>query len=952
MIRKKLIRTTAVLTAFILAFTTMACGQTSSTSSQEASTTAAELVLESAQDDTEKETLRAILRAAGEDDTDADESGKSETVYVNTEADGSVKEIVVSNWLKNPDGADSLKDDTTLTDIVNTKGHETYTTGPDGTITWDAGGADIYYQGSTDKELPVEVKVSYKLDGKDIAPEELGGKSGKVTIRFDYKNNSRTLATIGGKTQEIYTPFAMISGVMLDADKFAGVKVSSGKVISDANNYVVVGYAMPGMNESLSISDEDLKDMDVDREDVDIPDYVEITAYTADFELPMTITYASADLLNDLDISKLTDRLDDMDEDIDELTDASGKLVDGTGELRDGVKKLYDGTDDLTEGVDKLADGAKSLADGAGELKDGAGALASGSAELAGGAQTLANGTQSLYDGSGDLKAGIMRLYNGTGQLADGVGAYADGATQLADGATKLGSGAEQLSSGFGQLADGVSQFTEGIAAAKEGSSQLVAGFTGDGTSSNPGAVAATSQLAQGAAQVKGGIDTLASGIQGQAAQYDALADALESRYGNILQASVSDITNRQASMAGALGANLQSMQAGLNRLASEDDEEDEDVSVGEIALESIDEFEDGTDPADLAEQFDGSAVIGDDDLLEGNVTLYAGDETVSAIASLAGMSEDQWNNIMGAYSAYTQACDIYDATEDIGALIQAMSYAPAATTAVTLVQSLDGTLRRTADTANAMYQGQDGAAGVKDLQYGAAALAEGAQSLSGGIEQLAAGTSKLDDGLGQLQAASPQLSAGVEQLTPGVASFREGSESFSAGAKQLSANAPAIKSGADQLRTGVGQLADGSDTLVDGIGKVNDGAHALASGAAELSDGAYKLYDGTGELKDGADELADGTGELRDGTVDLKDGVKKLLDGADELSDGMKEFDEEGIQKLADLLGDDLHEFTDRLQAISDAGKAYRTFSGARTDDESSVKFIIKTAAIESDKD
>ena len=178
---------------------------------------------------------------------------KDETVYVLARADGSVEKIIVSDWVQNTRGGDTIHDVTQLTDIENVKGNETYTLDGDNTCVWDARGNDIYYQGSIDRELPVSVTVSYALDGAPITPEELAGKSGKVAIRFDYANHQYEMVGIGGKQEKIYVPFAILTGVVLDNDVFANVSVSNGKIVNDGDRTIVAGLALPGLQDSLGL---------------------------------------------------------------------------------------------------------------------------------------------------------------------------------------------------------------------------------------------------------------------------------------------------------------------------------------------------------------------------------------------------------------------------------------------------------------------------------------------------------------------------------------------------------------------------------------------------------------------------------------------------------------------------------------------------------------------------
>ena len=154
---------------------------------------------------------------------------KDETVYVLTSADGAVEKIIVSDWIKNTNLSDKIKDVSELQNIENIKGDEGYVLGGDNTRVWDAKGNDIYYQGTIEKELPVKLLVSYKLDGKTISPEELIGKSGKVTIRFDYENNQYEMINIKGNDEKIYVPFVMMTGLIFDNNKFSNIEVSNGE---------------------------------------------------------------------------------------------------------------------------------------------------------------------------------------------------------------------------------------------------------------------------------------------------------------------------------------------------------------------------------------------------------------------------------------------------------------------------------------------------------------------------------------------------------------------------------------------------------------------------------------------------------------------------------------------------------------------------------------------------
>ena len=181
---------------------------------------------------------------------------KEETVYIWAGADGSTRKIVVSDWLKNPAGAESLVDVSELTDIENVNGDETFVSEKNSVKVWAADGADIYYQGSIEKELPVKLTITYLLDGKEISPENLAGKSGKLTMRFAYANEQYEYAQVEGTRTKVYVPFAVVTGMFLDNQVFTNVEVSGGKLINDGDRMVVMGYALPGLQENLGVDSE------------------------------------------------------------------------------------------------------------------------------------------------------------------------------------------------------------------------------------------------------------------------------------------------------------------------------------------------------------------------------------------------------------------------------------------------------------------------------------------------------------------------------------------------------------------------------------------------------------------------------------------------------------------------------------------------------------------------
>ncbi len=333
----------------------------------------------------------------------AEEQGnsKDETVYVIAGADGSVQKIIVSDWIKNTLGSNTISDKSELTDVENVKGDESYTLGSDNARVWDAQGNDIYYQGNIEKELPVKLSVTYKLDGKTVSPAELAGKSGKVTIRFDYSNQQYEYVEIDGKKEKIYVPFAMLTGILLDNDVFTNVEVTNGKLINDGNRTAVIGIAFPGLQDNLGISPEKME----------IPDYVEITADAKNFALDMTITLATNELFNKMDADHL-DSIGGLSGSLGEMTDAMEQLMDGSSQLYDGLSTLLEKSGELVEGIDKLAAGAEALKTGAGDLDAGASQLQSGAAQLSEGLNTLASNNDTLNGGARQVFETLLSTAN------------------------------------------------------------------------------------------------------------------------------------------------------------------------------------------------------------------------------------------------------------------------------------------------------------------------------------------------------------------------------------------------------------------------------------------------------------------------------------------------------------------------------------------------------------
>ena len=332
----------------------------------------------------------------------ADSQEKEETVYVKADAEGNTQTVIVSDWLKNKKKSAEIKDATDLNDIENVKGDETFQKGGKHSITWDANGNDIYYQGKTDKELPVSMQVTYYLDGKEISPKDLVGKSGKVRVRYEFTNHD--------VHNGIYTPFTMITAVVLPTEHFSNVKMENAKDISDGSKHILMGVAFPGLSDSLKLKDSAIG------QKFDIPDSFEFTADVKNFQMTVTATVASADTLSEFGLDK-ADSIDELNDSLTTLSNASEKLVNGSGELLSGVKELRDASKTLKNGTAVLNKKTKELSKGLNTLDDKKDDLISGAKKLSKGTKDLKAGTSELEKKTKSLPSMMKELASGLNSI-------------------------------------------------------------------------------------------------------------------------------------------------------------------------------------------------------------------------------------------------------------------------------------------------------------------------------------------------------------------------------------------------------------------------------------------------------------------------------------------------------------------------------------------------------
>ncbi|MBR4514040.1 MAG: hypothetical protein IKO61_04060 [Lachnospiraceae bacterium] len=709
---------------------------------------------------------------------------KDETVYAFTDPNGNINNILVNEVLRNPDKKATLEDETDLSGIVNLKGDETFS--QEGSkVTWNANGNDIYYQGTTDKSLPVTMKATYYLNGSEVKPAELAGASGRVKIRFDYTNNATVTKKVAGKEEEMHVPFLALTGMILNSD-FSNITVTNGKVTTEGNSNIVVGYALPGLTESL----------DIDKDDtlggLTLPDYFEIEADVNNFSMDMTMTV---------------------------LVDASAFQIDGeldTSELDDLVNKLDDAGKQLEDGSKQLADGAKQLDSGTGELSTGA-------SKVAGGADQLAGGLGSLTNGADQLAGGLSQLEQSSGVLSNGVGTLNSSAAALSNGIDTLDAAlnapmSEDTKNATYALAYGQAKETAEKAATDQAAA---ADYSGVGAKASTalkegGQLDAIAEQAKAGAEegVKGKSEEIAATAAASAEQlfkanyYDAVkAQALEKFGANFTADNVYQLlaANDDLKLAIAGAVKAQYLQGALSQVAPNAAAMTGDQVIAAVSGAVPD---DGTIAAIVDQQLQGMAAK-----MAGGLSGY-GD------AFATGVADACLDTAKSTAASVAPTVAVQTAGEVAGQVSQQTAVSVAEQLAPQVAKEAAVTAAgQAAGEAAGQAAGQAAIAGAEGAKSQIATQIEAVQangySLVTGAKALAGGTQTLNDSV-------PALIDGVSKLSNGAGQLKNGAYQLSDGAGQLKSGANQLAAGASKLADGTKQLSTGADQLHDGIVEFN----------------------------------------------------------------------------------------------------------------------------------
>lgn len=770
-------------------------------------------------------------------DNDAD---KDESVYLISDANGNVNKTIVVDHLKNKDKKDTLEDASNLSDIENVKGKEKFTQSGD-KLTWQAGGKDIYYQGTATEEPPVTQKVTYYLDGKEISPEDLAGKSGKVKIRFDYTNTTSYTETVNGEKQTVSVPFAAITGLVL-GDGFENIEVTNGKAEVSDSSSVVLGYALPGLKDSLGIKDKDLDG------DVNIPEYMEMTADVENFSMPAAMTF----VVNASDYVS-TDGIDTSD-----LDDMINDLKDASTQLQDGSKTLAEGTDTLSDGLSTLQSKLGTFASGVGTLQNGLKTYTDGVSTLSGGLNTLGNSTGALVSGADKLNSGAGQLASGSATLKDRLKSYTDGASELQAGINKL-------------------------------YNTLDAGLT----------------------------DKQKAKIQKTAVE--SVQDSFKGETGVTVQKTIYAGLRYQTDDNGNVIGDGDLYTSLYNGTVGQKFEENLDSAyalVVKTVLSTAAGDESGTVQSDVLAQTIKERYKKASDAYEAAITVSVQsgtlDETTKAVLS---------------NTQYQEAFITYNAIQNMSASQLAEAIYAKTNATDTLISMTETQLKETLESDK---NSSDIKSGVET------ALNTLATKLSGACEQVSeqvASSAAITGAQGTMDTVKAGLGNEKDEKT-----LIGGAEKLTSSNNKLNAGATALNAGASQLSAGTQSFMNSVPTLTSGIKQLVDGSNTLVANNAQLNSGASQLADGTNQIVSGVDQLTTGS--------------KTLSEGAHTLADGMVQFNEEGINKILDAYNGDLKPFTDKLQAVIDAGEEYQTYSAIADGQTGSVKFIYKLASIDAKAD
>lgn len=333
---------------------------------------------------------------------------KDETVYSKIDSNGNNYNTIVNDHIINDEQEQLINDISDLLNIKNVNGDEEFS--QDGNnLAWHAEESDIYYQGESQKELPIECNVKYELDGNEITASELVGKNGKVKITIEYINKDAHTVNINGKDQTLYTPFVVVCGTIIDNNNNRNIEITNGKTVDDGSKTTVIGISLPGLQESLNIS----------KDKIDIPNTIEITMDSTDFELNNIVTYVTPKVLEENDM-ELFKKLDKIYNQVDTLQSSSKQIGEGANSLKEGTATYSEKSQEFNNAVEQVSKGVSSVNQNYSKIDAGISSLNDSSATLESGAKSVSEGTLAVSENLQTISSKLTELQTGTQSLKQG----------------------------------------------------------------------------------------------------------------------------------------------------------------------------------------------------------------------------------------------------------------------------------------------------------------------------------------------------------------------------------------------------------------------------------------------------------------------------------------------------------------------------------------------------
>ncbi len=701
----------------------------------------------------------AAVFAKDKDDSDSDSSKnggteKTETVYAFLNEDGDVKKTLVSSWIHNDKGISNITETLDLQDVENVKTEEEPTVKGD-EYTWSVEGKDVYYQGTTDKKLPVDVDLSYELDGKKISARDLAGKSGHLKTIVSFKNNESKKVSVNGRNVTIHPAF-LAGGLMnFDNEVFTNVKCSQGTLVNDGSKEMMMFAAVPGLEQTLKSAD--LQSI-IDK--ISLADDVVIEADVKNYEAPdlyiaMTDDFDIDDIEEISQISELTDGVSQLSEAADELEAGSGKLADGTTQLKDGIAPLTSAGSQ----IDQLKQALKLLDDGSGDLKEGIDQYTDGVSQLNDGMKSLdriTGGISTLHDAftsGSDLKKGTSSLAAGLKQMEQKLDSMDPSAIQ----------GLDQQIAGYKKQLDQMNTMIENDKKTVDGLSQSMTQMSS----------ALDTSIASFSAQLQGMVGALNETIAANNAateRNNAKAASLKDRAA-AANASLDSSRGAISSAISALDAAIAKGDPDGSLAAAKAQLQAAQGSIGNVAIEG---------------DFEGYTMLNPQDL---SAAVEALNQTMAQMQQGIDQAKQAMDSLQGDLNTASAALDQFSAqikqlqasplfqglTGQLSQLKEGISQAAAG------AEKLDATVSEKLEPASKQLLDQ-ASAGISQLQDGSEKLNQNSAALRNGAAALKSGTAQLNDTSVQLtamQAGLGELQSAVSQINDGAITLHEGTQRF-----------------------------------------------------------------------------------------------------------------------------------------------------------------------------